>query len=127
MSTISAMSTMSTMSAMHVPNVNKLSWRTQKLERNYLRFYDNKIVTIEAISVVISINKYLKEYVITGMGLENLSLEELRNARNTISRFCSILFQKWADCWRINDTFVLENSIQCEQKAVLPVHLFIDI
>ena len=44
---------MSTVSTVHVPNANKLSWRSQKRERNYLRFYDNIIVAIEAISVVI--------------------------------------------------------------------------
>ena len=49
---------------------------------------------------------YLKDYVITEMGLQNLSREELRNVQNTISRFCSKLFQKWEDCQRKNDLFV---------------------
>ena len=44
---------MSTVSTAHVPNANKLPWRSQKRERNYLRFYNNIIVVIEAISVVI--------------------------------------------------------------------------
>jgi hypothetical protein len=57
------------------------------------------------------------------MGLQNLSREELRNMRNTISRFCSKLFQKWEDCQRINDRFVRENAIWLEQKEVLPVHV----
>jgi hypothetical protein len=48
---------------------------------------------------------YLKDYIITEMGLQNLSREELRNMRNSISRFCSKLFQKWEDCWRMNDRF----------------------
>jgi hypothetical protein len=42
---------------------------------------------------------------------------------NTISRFCSKLFQKWEDCRRINDRFVGENAILLEQKEVLPVHV----
>jgi hypothetical protein len=66
---------------------------------------------------------YLKDYVITEMGLQNLSREELRNVRNTISSFCSKLFQKWEDCRRINDRFVRENAIWLEQKEVLPVHV----
>ena len=50
---------------------------------------------------------YLKDYVITEMGLQNLSREELWNVRNTISRFCSKLFQKWEDCPRkMIDLFV---------------------
>jgi hypothetical protein len=57
------------------------------------------------------------------MGLQNLSREELRNVRNTISRFCSKLFQKREDCWRINDRFVREKAIWLEQKEVLPVHV----
>jgi len=48
---------------------------------------------------------YLKDYVITEMGLQNLSREESRNVRNTISRFCSKLFQKWEDCKRKNYRF----------------------
>jgi hypothetical protein len=66
---------------------------------------------------------YLKDYVMTEMGLQNLSREELRNVRNTISRFCSKLFQKWEDCQRKNDIFVRQNAIWLEQKEVLPVHV----
>jgi hypothetical protein len=65
------------------------------------------------------------------MGIQNLSREELRNVRNTISRFCSKQFQKWKGCRRINDTFVHENAIWPEQKVLpvrVPVHfLFIYI
>jgi FtsZ-binding cell division protein ZapB len=66
---------------------------------------------------------YLKDCVITEMRLQNLSCEELRNVRNTISRFCSKLFQKWEDCQRKNDRFVRENAMWLEQKEVLPVHV----
>jgi hypothetical protein len=66
---------------------------------------------------------YLKDYVTTEIGLQNLSREELRSVRNTISRFCSKLFQKWEDCQRKNDRFVRENAIWLEQKEVLPVHV----
>jgi FtsZ-binding cell division protein ZapB len=66
---------------------------------------------------------YLKDFVITEMGLQNLSREELRNVRNTISRFCSKVFQKREDCQRKNDRFVHENAIWLEQKEVLPVHV----
>jgi hypothetical protein len=66
---------------------------------------------------------YLKDYVITDMGLQNLSREELSKVRNTVSRFCSKLFQKWEDCRRRNDRFVHENAIWLEQKEVLPVHV----
>jgi len=65
---------------------------------------------------------YLKDYVITEIGLQNLSREELRNVRNTISRFCSKPFQKWEECQRKNDRFVRENAIWFEQKD-LPVHV----
>jgi hypothetical protein len=53
----------------------------------------------------------LKDYIITEMGLQNLSREELRNVRNSVSRFCGKLFQKWEDCWRMNDRFVSENAM----------------
>ena len=66
---------------------------------------------------------YLKDYVITEIGLQNLSREELRNVRNTISRFRSKPFQKWEDCQRKNDRFVRENAILLEQREVLPVHV----
>jgi len=59
------------------------------------------------------------------MGLQNLSLEEIRNVWNTISRFCSKLFQKWEDCQKKNDRFVCENAIWLEQKEVLPVHVLV--
>jgi hypothetical protein len=82
-------------STLHVPNANKLPWSFQKRERNYLRFYDNKIVAIEA-----SRSCYLKDCVITEMGLHNVSGEELRNVRNAVSRK---LFEMWEDCREIND------------------------
>jgi hypothetical protein len=66
---------------------------------------------------------YLKDCVITEMGLQNLSREKLSEVRNTVSRCCSKLFQKWEDCRRRNDRFVHENAIWLEQKEVLPVHV----
>jgi len=50
------------------------------------------------------------------MGLQNLYREELRNVRNTVSRFCSKLFQKLEDCQRKNYRVVRENAIWLEQK-----------
>jgi len=66
---------------------------------------------------------YLKDYVITEMGLQNVSCEELRNFRNTVSRFCTKLFQKWEDCQSKNYRFVRENAIWFEQREVQPVHV----
>jgi hypothetical protein len=52
------------MYTVNIPNANKL-WRSQKRERNYLKFYDNKIVAIEAISALIASNNYFLVYLKT--------------------------------------------------------------
>jgi hypothetical protein len=83
---IYSVSSMSTVSTVHVPNANKLSWRSPERQRNYLRFYDNIIVAIEPISALIA-STLVSEHVSSltlGFRFQVLARTEVFSIYNTL-------------------------------------------